>query len=95
MHVSACTEGHIAAASLLINNGADIDALDNDWWTPLHSASASGAWRIVNILISSGALVNLPNSDGDFAIDVVGDSKVRLCDVPACRITRLRLHVRT
>ena len=81
LHVSSirvCVEGHIAIASLLVNNGADVNTQDDDWWTPLHAASSAGQWRIANILLSYGALVNIPNADGDFAIDVVSDAKVRV-----------------
>ncbi len=43
----------------------------------MHCASSAGNGRTVNILITSGALVNVPNAEGDFAIDVVGDAQVK------------------
>ncbi len=43
---------------LLINAGADIDAKDDDDWTPLHSAAAYGNVNCLEALLANGAGVN-------------------------------------
>ena len=48
---------------------------DNDWWTPLHAASACGHWRIVNFLISNDADPTIVNSDGELPIDIAEGEK--------------------
>ncbi len=72
----ASVENNIQVASILISRDADVNAQDKDGWTPLHCASSAASWRIVNMLITGGARIDIPNVEGDFAIDVVGDAKV-------------------
>jgi protein phosphatase 1 regulatory subunit 16A len=68
-------------------NGADVNARDNDWWTPLHAAAACGHWRIANFLLSNGADVTAVNADGDLAIDIVEGEKTG--EVIEAEMTRL------
>ena len=49
---------------ILIENGAKINALDNDRSTPLHHAAMGNKnTEVVKILIESGANVNAQNND--------------------------------
>ena len=66
-------------ASILVTKGAAVQAEDNDWWTPLHAAASAGNWRMANFLITNGADVQAVNVEGDLPLDVVTDSKVRMC----------------
>jgi len=52
-----------------------VNAIDNDWWTPLHAAAACDHWRIVNLLISSGANTDVVNVDGDLPLEIAGKKK--------------------
>ncbi|KAI8010615.1 26S proteasome non-ATPase regulatory subunit 10 [Camellia lanceoleosa] len=45
-----------------------INSADEEGWAPLHSASSSGNLEIVEILLSSGANVNLKNNGGRTAL---------------------------
>ena len=38
----AALDGNLAAVSLLVSNGADVNKQDEDTWTPLHAACAEG-----------------------------------------------------
>jgi len=48
----------------LIENGADVNAKDDDGWAPLHYVSVSGNKDITELLIKSGADVNIKQNDG-------------------------------
>jgi ankyrin repeat protein len=47
--------GHLDAAQLLLDHGADANALDNNNMTPLHLASQCGHLKIVQLLLRRGA----------------------------------------
>jgi hypothetical protein len=57
----AARDGHTAICSLLIENGADIEARDNNIYflyrlaTPLHIAAGTTYLDVVNVLIANGA----------------------------------------
>lgn len=57
-------------ASLLIKLGADVNALDSQGGTPLHSASYYGAWEISNILLQAGADNTKSDFKGRIPLDV-------------------------
>ena len=54
----SCLEGKCDLTKYLIKTGADINALDNFKWTPLHFACYSGQLDIESLLLSNGAKVN-------------------------------------
>ncbi len=59
------TEGdHTAVADLLVEHGAEVDALDAYGETPLHYAVREGSVATVELLISRGADVNARNGSG-------------------------------
>lgn len=56
--------GDVEAAAVLLDHGADINALGEDGDTPLHRAVAAGHEQMVKFLISRGADVNIRNRYG-------------------------------
>ena len=56
--------GHTDIAQLLIDEGADIDAMTSKEATPLIIASLQGHSSIVQLLLRKGAQVNPKNHDG-------------------------------
>ena len=56
---SAANQGHKEIFGLLINNGADVNGLDNGGRTPLLLAAISGQKTTIEFLISNGANLNL------------------------------------
>lgn len=54
----ATTNNKIQIVKVLIENGADVNALTDIMWTPLHYASFNGNIESASILISNGANVN-------------------------------------
>jgi serine/threonine-protein phosphatase 6 regulatory ankyrin repeat subunit A len=55
-------------AKLLIDAGADVDALDKNRWTPLHQAATSGVENVVKLLIDAGAKLDIKNNNSDTAL---------------------------
>ena len=47
--------GHVEATSILLQNGASINAVDNDNCTALHYAAEDGNVDVVSVLIRNGA----------------------------------------
>ena len=47
--------GHILVATVLLKNGANVNAKMNDGWTPLSIAEAKGHARMVELLKANGA----------------------------------------
>lgn len=64
----ACREGNFEIAKTLIDSGANINATDNEGWTPLMRASLAGQAQIVEFLLARDAQANFLNSVGESAI---------------------------
>jgi uncharacterized protein len=62
----ACFFGHLSAARLLLDGGADADAVSRNPMKvrPLHSAAAAGQTAIVALLLDRGADVNAQQEGG-------------------------------
>ena len=54
----AARKGHKEIANLLINNGADVNAVTDNGVTPLHTSAGLGHKEIAELLIAKGANVN-------------------------------------
>jgi ankyrin repeat protein len=63
LHATLFEQGHIEIAKLLIERGADVNALSDDKWTPLHFASRFGHTKAVTWLLAHGASVNFQKDD--------------------------------
>ena len=57
MHAAAF-RGHTAVCSLLIEEGAFVDATDDEKMTPLHLAAINGHAEVLSILLSTGPPVD-------------------------------------
>jgi ankyrin repeat protein len=58
-------------ARLLLDHGADISAIDRHGNTPLHTLAIYGRVEVMQFLLSRGAEVNLRNSNGQTAWDIL------------------------
>ena len=65
--------GQTAAAKLLIENGASLNATNNDGSTALHTAAFFGHPDTVKLLLEYGAEVNVRNAIGGTPLDNVAD----------------------
>ena len=59
--------------SLLIENGADINAKANDGWTALMEAAYEGHIETIKFLIEKGADINPKTEDGKTAADLANE----------------------
>jgi ankyrin repeat protein len=60
----AASGGNIEAIKQHLNGGANVDAKDEEGWTPLHFAAWFGHKEIVELLIAEGADVNVKDHKG-------------------------------
>ena len=67
LHI-ACREGNFEIAKILIDNGANVNIVDNEGWSPLMRASLAGKEEIVEILLKGGAKAQLLNSLNESAL---------------------------
>lgn len=58
---------------LLINYGADVNAQDKEFWSPLHAACMCGHVDIAKLLVDKGADVVALNIDGLMPCDMAED----------------------
>jgi serine/threonine-protein phosphatase 6 regulatory ankyrin repeat subunit B len=67
--IIAATKGNDEAARALINKGANVNAANNNGWTPLMSAAQHGHLTTIQILLSAkGIDIDTKNSDGATAL---------------------------
>ncbi len=52
-------ENALEVAKMLVKEGADVNAVGENGWTPLHGAAYSGADEIVQFLVDNGATLDL------------------------------------
>jgi hypothetical protein len=48
----------------LLDRGANVDACDNEDWTPLHLAAHNGGLEFARMLLEYGAAINAPDNEG-------------------------------
>ena len=68
----ACKVGNLPIAELLLENGADIDAIVEslNWkWTPLHIAVWIENTSITKLLLKNGCKINVRNHEGLTALE--------------------------
>jgi ankyrin repeat protein len=74
--IQAACKGYVECMAWLLDNGAQIDRIDNGGkWTPLMCAAHYGHERAVRLLIDRGANRELKNSKGQTALACARDQK--------------------
>uniref|UniRef100_A0A670JZE6 Uncharacterized protein n=1 Tax=Podarcis muralis TaxID=64176 RepID=A0A670JZE6_PODMU len=68
-----CIDNYEEVVKLLLNHGANVNAKDNELWTPLHAAATCGHINLVKILIQHGADLLAVNADGNMPYDLCED----------------------
>lgn len=53
--IQASRTGDMSRVVTLIKQGADLNAMDRDGWTPYLAASAEGNWQVMKLLQDMGA----------------------------------------
>ena len=61
----AAYDGNTEAVKQHLVDGVDVNAKDEDGWTPLQDATTSGHREIVELLITKGADVNVKTEEGE------------------------------
>jgi ankyrin repeat protein len=64
----ACREKNFEIVRILVENEADVNAVDNEGWTPLMRGALAGDKDIVDLLLVKGAQASSINSSGESAI---------------------------
>ena len=65
----ACFKGHVGAARLLLDKGADVNrAVKN--WTPLYVACLAGHVDVAQLLLERSAEIDRADEDGETPLDV-------------------------
>jgi len=73
----ACEYSRTNIATLLIENKASIDIVDNKGWTPLHYACRYSHADTAKLLIQNGADITLSNIVGKTPLDYIEDPKLK------------------
>ena len=65
----AARYGDVDFAKLLLDNGADVNSINNDRNTAFHYAAKYNNFEVLKVLYESGAKINIPNNDQWTALD--------------------------
>lgn len=71
---AAASARHATVVALLLEAGADPDAVQRGGWTPLHSAAHNGDARTVELLLAHGAVPSAVDDDGRSVGDMASES---------------------
>ena len=66
----AAEQGNLADVKRHLQRGADVNAKDNDGYTPLMAAAINGNPDVVKVLMEKGADVNARAEDGNTALEL-------------------------
>ena len=78
LHIAA-REANLEIVKILVENGADVNLVDNEGWTPAMRAALVGDAKIIDFLISKGAKLNQTNVVGESAIIHAATSSCSTC----------------
>jgi ankyrin repeat protein len=70
-------DGNLDCAQTLVYNGADVNSIDIDGWSPLHAAAASNHVEIVRFFLTMGANPSLKNNMNKTPYNVAKKSIIR------------------
>ena len=76
LHQSAI-DGNLECAKALICNGANVNCIDCELWTPLHAAAVTGQEVFVRYLLLSGADSTMKNDKEETPYDITKNPQVR------------------
>ena len=76
LHLAAAN-GHVDVVKVLIQNGADVNAVDEYKFTALHLAARHGHVDIAKVLIENGADVNAVQKDKCTALHITAAKDTR------------------
>ncbi|XP_041660741.1 ankyrin repeat and SOCS box protein 2-like [Cheilinus undulatus] len=80
--IIAAGRNHLACVELLLENGADVDATNNDRETPLYKACEKDSPAMVAALLNYNAAVNVHCIHGWTALqEAVGRNNVEICEM--------------
>lgn len=77
-HVAAAN-GYLSALKFLIKHGADMTAVDNDLWSPLHGVACWGNeshLKIIELLIESGASLDSKTINDETVFDLCDNEQI-------------------
>ncbi len=73
LHVAA-SEGHVLTSHVLVQAGAELDAIDDEQNTPLMKACVEGKSNVVKYLLAAGADLTLRGDDGMTCLHLAAQS---------------------
>lgn len=73
----AAFEGHENVVRVLVEAGAEVDAVTTDLRTPLYQAAFKGNLACVRVLLERGADTTMKSTEGKTAADVAASSEIR------------------
>ncbi len=71
---SAVAARRLRIASLLIEHGADVNAVQSDGFTPLMGAAQNGQTEMIELLLARGARADVARANGQTALDLARES---------------------
>ncbi|XP_078580802.1 uncharacterized protein LOC144864513 [Branchiostoma floridae x Branchiostoma japonicum] len=84
-------EAHLEAADILIDNGANVNARDKNWDTPLHQATYHGNNKAARLLVQGGAGLDNQNKKGKLPEDLAFEESTPVgCKSPKSRNSLLK-----
>ena len=69
LHMAA-SKDLAAVARVLLDNGAIVNARDNNGWTPLHLAAIMASPAVITLLLERGADLDLQNNSGQSPLEI-------------------------
>jgi ankyrin repeat protein len=75
LHACVAISKKVHTAKLLLDKGADVNAVQHGGFTPLHAAAFAGDLPMVHLLLDSGARLDPKTDDGQTALDLAREKK--------------------
>lgn len=76
-YVQAVIDQNLDMVQFLIDNNADIDAQDNEGWTPLMAGISCNFLDVVRFLLDKNADPALLNNDGELPVDLAETDEMK------------------